>query len=59
MPAASRHRRLDDQACVELEVISGWRTLNWRIGMDNDGSALVVLEPSFREVSINSRKNFS
>jgi iron complex outermembrane receptor protein len=34
---------------LALKSISGWRTLNWRIGMDNDGSALVVLEPSFRE----------
>jgi iron complex outermembrane receptor protein len=34
---------------MSLKSISGWRTLNWRIGMDNDGSALVVLEPSFRE----------
>ena len=32
-----------------LKSITGWRTLNWRIGMDNDGSALVVLEPSFKE----------
>jgi iron complex outermembrane receptor protein len=34
---------------LALKSITGWRTLNWRIGMDNDGSALVVLEPSFRE----------
>lgn len=32
-----------------LKSITGWRTLSWRIGMDNDGSALVVLEPSFIE----------
>jgi iron complex outermembrane receptor protein len=34
---------------LSLKSISGWRTLNWRVGMDNDGSALVVLEPSFKE----------
>jgi iron complex outermembrane receptor protein len=34
---------------LTLKSITGWRTLNWRIGMDNDGSALVVLEPSFIE----------
>lgn len=34
---------------LSLKSITGWRTLNWRVGMDNDGSALVVLEPSFKE----------
>jgi iron complex outermembrane receptor protein len=34
---------------LTLKSITGWRTLNWRIGMDNDGSALVVVEPSFIE----------
>jgi iron complex outermembrane receptor protein len=34
---------------LSLKSITGWRTLNWRVGMDNDGSALEVLEPSFKE----------
>jgi iron complex outermembrane recepter protein len=34
---------------LSLKSITGWRTLNWRVGMDNDGSVLVVLEPSFKE----------
>jgi iron complex outermembrane receptor protein len=45
--AANVDWRLSDS--ISLKSISGWRTLNWRAGMDNDGSALEVLEPSFAE----------